>query len=130
MKYVVLAAGLALAACEQTAGGGAMSNTGAAEVQRISTMEQFQPLLDRRWDFGGGNYMSLRSNGTFKGDFGRAIAGTWAFTDGYWCRTLTQGAGSAPASDCQLVQGDGQTFTITRDKGKGKSVGFTLGAAL
>lgn len=126
MKYVILVAGLALAACEQTAGGGAMSNTSAAEAQRISTMEQLQPLLDRRWVFDDGSYDVVRADGSFGGG---EFAGTWEMRDGFWCRALTKGAQGSRVEDCQLLQGDGTTFTATRQKGQGSSYSFTLGPA-
>lgn len=128
MKYLVILAGLGLAACEQQADMSSSTATTPA-VQRISTVEQIQPLLDRRWNFGDGMYTVLRPDGSFAGDFGRSVAGTWEMRDGYWCRTITQGAGTAPPTNCQLLQGDGSNFTATRDKGTGKAVPFTLGAA-
>ena len=91
-----------------------MSNTSAAEVQRISTMEQLQPLLDRRWVFDDGSYDVVRADGSFGGG---EFAGPWEMRDGFWCRTLTKGVQGSRVEDCQLLQGDGTTFTATRQMG-------------
>jgi len=130
MKHLVILAGLTLSACAQQSGIGA-TDAGAtqAQVQRISTMAQLQPFLDRRWEFGNGNYSVVHSDGTVTGEFGgNSLTGTWEMRDGYWCRTITLANINAPPTDCQILQGDGTNFTVTREKGKGRTTDYTLGA--
>lgn len=64
------------------------------------------------------NYAISLKNGILKGKFsGKALKGNWAWRNGYWCRTL---ATHNKDTDCQSFEVNGDTFRITRERGKGK----------
>ena len=67
-------------------------------------------------------FFRLNADGSMSGDVGRgALAGTWAFRDGYWCRTWTAGLKetSLNSENCQLVELGEGTVALSRDKGEG-----------
>ncbi|MEL7213173.1 MAG: hypothetical protein AAGK92_10955 [Pseudomonadota bacterium] len=67
-------------------------------------------------------FFRLNADGTMSGDVGRgALAGTWAFRDGYWCRTWTAGLKpeSLNSEDCQLVELGAGQVALSRERGAG-----------
>ncbi|WP_282063911.1 hypothetical protein [Roseobacter litoralis] len=67
-------------------------------------------------------FFRLNVDGTMSGDIGRgALAGTWTFRDGYWCRTWTAGLKpeSLNSEDCQLVELGAGEVALSRDRGAG-----------
>ena len=126
MKYFAILAGLLVAGCTtQPQSDAVVSQSG---FQRIETTAQIQPFLNRRLDYQDGMYNVIRPDGTFEGEFGRRVAGTWQMRDGYWCREITEGVGNVPPSDCQLLEIGGSNLRFTRQKGEGQALDLTLGA--
>ena len=67
-------------------------------------------------------FFRLNPDGSMSGDIGQgALAGTWSFRNGYWCRTWTSGLkeSSLNSEDCQLVELRAGEVALSRDKGKG-----------
>ena len=123
MKPTLIFAGPAiavLAACQPTV------VDAPAGPQRLTTMADMAPILDRRLEFGAGHTV-LVSDGSLGGVVAdRALTGTWEMRDGFFCRTITSGHGEAV--DCQVYVLDGNTLTVTRDEGAGSVGTFLVGA--
>ena len=71
----------------------------------------------------------LNPDGSMGGDYGRgALAGSWSFEDGFWCRTWTAGLKpeSPNARDCQTVEVAPGRIRLTRDRGAGGSGVFAI----
>ena len=63
--------------------------------------------------------LNVQPDGLIKGRaFGMAVTGTWAWQDGYFCRTLDTATTDFPLN-CQQVETDGATIRFTADKGTG-----------
>ncbi len=111
---------LALAACEAPkvdANGGYTRVSDAATFEAAVVGKNLNNVNDP-----SSMFFRLNADGSMSGDIGRgALAGTWAFRDGYWCRTWTAGLKEASlnSEDCKLVElGVGQV-ALTRDRGAG-----------
>ena len=57
--------------------------------------------------------------------FGRGVTGSWEWTDGFFCRSMTWGDREL-AYNCQQVATDGTSLIFTSDKGSGRSAKFAL----
>ena len=57
--------------------------------------------------------------------FGRDVTGTWEWTDGFFCRSMTWG-GRELEYNCQRVATDGSSLIFISDKGRGRSAKFSL----
>ena len=72
-----------------------------------------------------GNYAISNADGTVEGTFAGGFKGTWEWVDGYWCRVI-KGKEGVPENDCQLFEIAGDKVRNTRDKGKGRTVIYTI----
>lgn len=124
MKKAIAAATLlfALAACEvptEDAENGFTRVTDATTFQTAIVGRNLNNVNDP-----SSMFFRLNADGSMSGDVGQgSLAGTWAFRDGYWCRTWTAGLKQASlnSEDCQLVElGEGQV-ALTRDRGAGNT---------
>ena len=57
--------------------------------------------------------------------FGRGVTGSWEWTDGFFCRSMTWGDRELEYN-CQQVKKDGASLIFTSDKGTGRSAKFSL----
>ena len=57
--------------------------------------------------------------------FGRGVTGSWEWTDGFFCRSMTWGDRELEYN-CQQVKKDGASLIFTSDKGTGRSATFSL----
>jgi len=111
---------ISLAACEmpsENAGDGFTRVADAATFQTAVVGKDLNNVDDPT-----SVYFRLNVDGTMSGDVGRgALAGTWAFRDGYWCRTWTAGLKetSLNSEDCQLVELGAGQVALTRERGAG-----------
>ncbi len=65
-------------------------------------------------------------NGKMKGKFGALkFRGTWEWRDQYLCRSGKLGDKDL-GTDCQVIEISGNKLRITRNKGEGKSVEYTI----
>ncbi len=120
MKRFAIIAAIFLAGCE------AQPTDTMAEM-RLSTADDFAPILDKRLMFGDTDYVVMSSDGTLTGDFGGVdTRGTWEVKDGYFCRVLTAGPRGASPEDCQLVVRKGDVLSITRERGAGPTFDYTI----
>jgi len=63
--------------------------------------------------------LNVKPDGRIEGRaFGMAVSGTWAWREGYFCRTLDTATRAFPLN-CQQVETDGATIRFTADKGTG-----------
>ena len=91
----------------------------AEGLTRITAKPDFVAAVDGRSLTSMAVRLNVAANGAITGRaFGMAVTGTWAWTDGYFCRTLDTATRDFPLN-CQLVETDGQTIRFTADKGKG-----------
>lgn len=68
--------------------------------------------------------LNVLPNGTITGKAGgRKVTGSWAWKDGYFCRTMFWGKREIPYN-CQLVEWNGRKMRFTTDRGKGDSADF------
>lgn len=91
---------------------------------RITTAEQFDALVVGKRLSLSDNYFVAAADGTLSGNFGgEALLGTWQWSDGYWCRTLTS---HSQNTDCQLWAVSGNQHEVTRDRGNGVRFVYTV----
>ncbi len=120
MKRFAIIAAIFLAGCE------AQPTDTMAEM-RLSTADDFAPILGKKLMFGDADFVMINADGTLSGDFGGVdTRGTWALKDGYFCRVLTAGPRGASPEDCQLVVRKGDVLSITRERGTGASFDYTI----
>ena len=63
--------------------------------------------------------LNVKPDGLIEGRaFGTTVTGTWAWQDGYFCRTLDTATKDFPLN-CQQVETDGATIRFTADRGAG-----------
>lgn len=121
MKRLSIFAFVFLLACQT-------SGSGVGPDGRLSTEEDFAPIIGQRLIFGDSDFVTINADGTFSGNFsGADTRGTWELRDGYWCRTLSAGPCGAQPEDCQLFVRSGNILTITRDRGNGRSFEYVIG---
>lgn len=71
-------------------------------------------------------YAILHEDGTITGEFNNEITtGTWAWEDGYYCRTVKVGSKDL-GHDCQVVEVSGDMLTFKSKKGKGRKGSFRI----
>lgn len=127
-KVVLLGPVLALSACLDA---GSDSGMAGGEGQAITSEAAFvAAVADRQIELQGqpDNNLIIASNGSITGTFGGSnLAGTWAWRDGAWCRTLSEGPRGPSPEDCQIwtMTPDGD-FSVTRDRGAGGSFVYEL----
>jgi hypothetical protein len=120
MKHYAIIAAIFLAGCEA-------QSTDSMSEMRLSTADDFAPILGKRLMFGDVDYVVINADGTLIGDFGGVdTRGTWELKDGYLCRSLTAGPRGASPEDCQLVVRKGDVLSITRDRGDGPSFDYVI----
>lgn len=122
MKYFALVPMLALIACGETAMDAEM--TDMAPKQITSEADFVAKVADKKMVLEGtDNFVMINSNGTIGGNFGgSALAGTWEWRDGAWCRVLTAGPRGPSPEDCQIwADQGGGAYTVTRNRGEGSS---------
>ncbi|MCR9085129.1 MAG: hypothetical protein NXH97_00145 [Rhodobacteraceae bacterium] len=114
MRYLLVVF-LALAACTDTR----LPVTNG----RILTAEQFQVTAAGKLFTTRDLELAIRPNGTFSGrENGQDIAGTWTFANGQLCATRT--APAPTPTDCQIWTVRGNSFTVTRNGGRGPSTTY------
>ncbi|MEM6408447.1 MAG: hypothetical protein AAF700_08520 [Pseudomonadota bacterium] len=124
-RFALFAATLAgLAACEAPSSGTADA---ASAPSRIATDADFARIADKKLVLNDDVFFILRSDGVLTGETPTGpVIGTHEMRDGFWCRTLTQGAPNAPRKECQVLELDGDQLTGTRDRGRGSSYTLTV----
>ena len=76
------------------------------------------------------NTVVINADGSIGGVFGgAALAGTWEWRDGAWCRTLTAGPRGPSPEDCQTWTMTDGAFEVTRDRGAGASFTYVYADA-
>lgn len=103
----------------------ALANT-AGPIQDKGTF--LATVKDRELQIGLYNLsLKVTPDGKITGSaLGWNITGTWAWQDGYFCRTLDW-SGYAIPYNCQLVEALGSgRLRFTSDKGRGQSASFRL----
>ena len=86
---------------------------------RVDSRAQFLSLVEGRELSRFGIALRVRPDGTIGGNgFGRDVTGSWAWEDGYFCRTLAWPGTDLPR-DCQLVELSGSTLRFTAERGRG-----------
>lgn len=129
MKFTPILVGafaLGLAGCVETASTQDEAFVRVTDATAFSTAVVGRDLLDAS---GGTNVFKMNADGSLSGNYGRgALAGSWSFEGGFWCRTFT--AGLAPdrlnQRDCQLAELRPGQVRLTRDRGNGNAGTFNL----
>jgi len=98
----------------------------SADMVQIKTEAEFRKLIvDKKLDFKTG-YQMFHADGKASGLYkGKELVGTWNWVGDTYCRTLGWEGGNAQY-DCRTVAVKGNTATITRKGGKGKSYNVTI----
>ena len=105
------------------------SGSATSEPLRIATEADFAKIAGKTLTLDGNDsvFFVFGADGTLTGTTpGGPVMGTHAMRDGFWCRTLTQGAPRAPRQECQVLVLDGDKLTGTRDRGKGSSFTYIV----
>jgi len=90
-----------------------------ADAVRITTEAEFREAVVGKRLTIDDNWFKINKNGSLRGKFGgETLKGSWAWRDGYFCRTLTT---HSKNTDCQLWLVDGKAHNVTRARGKGNS---------
>ncbi|SEM61553.1 hypothetical protein SAMN04488003_102121 [Loktanella fryxellensis] len=118
MRHVVLAIALGLLPVAATAQGYA----------RVTDQDAFLALMAQGtlthavFDIA----LSVTPDGQINGDaVGWPVTGTWAWQDGFFCRTMDWGGDEIPYN-CQLVEQNGDLVRFTTDQGAGRSAALRL----
>ena len=115
-RFIFGIAILGLAACAQQP---------EVPFERIATEEQYRAEIVGKKLYYKDNYAISNADGTMEGTFAGGFKGTWEWVDGHSCRTIN-GIEGVPAYDCQVLEIAGDQVRMTRDKGAGKTVIYTV----
>lgn len=119
MKHPILAVVLLLAAASVPAA--------AQEFRRISDEAAFRDqVVGKRLESKTG-WARSNADGSLQGAFNGAdlTDGRWQWSGGFWCRNGRLN-GKEIGTDCQVVEIGGKTVRLTRNKGKGDAVTWTM----
>jgi len=124
-KFALLCvASLGLAACQTNVDGMASA---PADGMRLASQSDLNAIVGRTITFAPGQSFVISGNGTLNGSWdGAPLVGTYEMRDGFFCRTLSQGPRGPSPEDCQLFILDGNTISVTRDRGTGGSFDYTV----
>ncbi|MEM7439929.1 MAG: hypothetical protein AAF393_10040 [Pseudomonadota bacterium] len=94
----------------------------SAEMKFMTGQIDFNKFIaDKPWRGQNGDKGVFRKNGTWTATInGKRGKGTWVWVDQLWCRQGTLG-GKPLKTDCQMLHADKTHFSITRDRGRGKT---------
>jgi len=99
-----------------------------ADYKRIKTADQFNAeIVDKKLIDENGNIFIANADGTISSKLkgGKKFSGSWVWNKKFWCRNGILD-GKALGTDCQKFEIDGNSVRMTREKGKGSSVIYTL----
>jgi hypothetical protein len=92
---------------------------------RITTEQQFMDTVAGKSAANQLAEVSIHRDGRVTGvSDGQPFAGTWEWRDGFWCRTITEPV--AVPEDCQVWEIRDGLLIITRDRGQGSQLRYTL----
>ncbi|MEL7301588.1 MAG: hypothetical protein AAFM92_14500 [Pseudomonadota bacterium] len=123
LRPSLIAASLAaLAGCMETGSAGESAPAGVA----ITSEAEFRSAIVGRELGFNGNTFTVNADGTFSGPWdGNGISGTWSWENGAFCRTGRAGT-RVLERDCQAWAVNGNTATVTRNRGAGTSFDYTI----
>ncbi len=99
-----------------------------AEFKKVKSEQQLRTeLVGKKMYDEHGNWFRWNSDGTMSGKLKskKKFAGAWVWNKKYLCRNAVVGDKKL-ATDCQLIEVDGNTVRYTRNKGKGESRLLTI----
>ncbi len=99
----------------------------AQDFRRIGDEAAFRDqLVGKRLENRSG-WAQSNADGSLQGVFGGAelTGGQWHWSGGFWCRNGRLN-GKEIGSDCQVVEIAGKSVRLTRNKGKGDAVTWTM----
>ena len=95
----------------------------------ITNREQLAPIIGKNLTLNKA-LVVVNEDGTLSGSNGvDKLAGTWEFSDGYWCRTMTEGPKRLlkNPTDCQVLRIEANKLYVSRKKGTGKTLIYSIG---
>ncbi|MGV6848662.1 MAG: dihydrodipicolinate reductase [Marinibacterium sp.] len=103
-----------------------LSGPAAAEFQKVSSVGEFQRLIDGKTLTRPMIRLSVSPQGAISGrGLTWDVRGRWVWKNGYFCRDLAWG-GDDLGYNCQEVRVNGRKIRFTSDRGTGDFADFTL----
>jgi len=99
-----------------------------AKPKRIKTQAEYtQLVVGKTLRQGENTWFKGNANGTMTGMHnGEKFSGNWQWHKNFVCRNGAFAGKDPIGTDCQVVRIEGNQLYITRNKGKGKTVVYTL----
>ena len=104
-----------------------VSSVTAQAFDRIRSEDGFRALVVGKVITGDRGWAKFLPNGSMDGSFnGLKLRGAWIWHDRYLCRNVKLGSQPETGTNCQVVRISGNRLRLTRDRGQGEVVNYTI----
>lgn len=100
----------------------------AADFKHIKTESEYlEAIAGKKMLAGSNGWFKATADGNMTGRYnGAKFVGAWVWKGKYFCRNGVFAGQDPLGTDCQKLEFDGTQLRVTRNKGKGNSVVYTL----